>query len=190
MKLKIIILLLTLSSPYSSHAREIAGIDITESISFSDQSTKLKLNGAGIRSKFIFDIYIGSLYLVKEALTAKDVYNTLGEKRISMHFLYGEVSKEKLIDGWNSGFEKNLTEAELTKFKSQIKQFNQLFVTVRKGDVINIDFIPTTGTKITINHKIKGLVEGDDFFIALLKIWLGDEPADDDLKEAMLGKDI
>ncbi len=173
----------------SVHAQTIADIEIADTVSHSSQSTKLVLNGAGIRTKFIFDIYIGSLYLEKKQLQAKDVYNAPGEKRISMHFLYDEISKEKLVNGWNDGFENNLSKDELVKFKDQINKFNNLFVAVKKGDVINLNFIPTTGTHIVINGKSQGIVEGDNFFIALLKIWLGDEPADSDLKEAMLGSE-
>ena len=104
-----------------------------------------------------------------------------------MHFLYSEVSKEKLVGGWNDGFENNHTKDELKKLKAQINQFNSLFINVKKGDIININFIPTTGTSVVINGKTVGLVEGDNFFTALLKIWLGDDPADSDLKNAMLG---
>lgn len=176
---------LVLSS--SIQAKTVAGIEIPDTVSHSKQSTKLILNGAGIRTKFIFDIYIGSLYLEKQQRSAKDIYNAPGEKRISMHFLYDEVSKEKLVNGWNDGFENNHTDDELTKIKTQITQFNGLFITVKKDDVINLNFIPTTGTSVIINGKTMGLVKGDDFFISLLKIWLGEEPADDDLKEAMIG---
>ena len=97
------------------------------------------------------------------------------------------MSKEKLVNGWNDGFKNNNSNKELVKLKTQIDQFNNLFITVKKGDVINLDFIPTTGTSVVINGKTRGLVEGDDFFTTLLKIWLGEEPADSDLKEAMLG---
>ena len=188
-KIALLLLSLTAFSSFSLQAKEVAGINIPETISLSDQSTKLVLNGAGIRTKFIFDIYIGSLYLEKKAHTPEEIYKLHGEKRISMHFLYSEVEKEKLVKGWNEGFENNLSEKELEKFKSQINQFNKMFITVKKGDVVNLNFTPTTGTQVVINSKVKGLVEGDDFFVALLKIWLGDEPADSDLKEAMLGKD-
>ena len=189
MRLKYILLLLSISFPFSLQAKEVAGVDIAESISLSGQTTKLVLNGAGIRTKFIFDIYIGSLYLEKKQSSVSNVYKAPGNKRISMHFLYDEVSKEKLVDGWNDGFKNNLTANELTKFKAQIEQFNNSFITVKKGDVINLNFIPTTGTEIIINNKSVGLVEGDMFFAALLKIWLGDVPADSDLKKAMLGSD-
>jgi len=104
-----------------------------------------------------------------------------------MHFLYDEVSKDKLVNGWNDGFENNHTSEELLKLKTRIAQFNDLFITVKEGDVINLDFIPNKGTSVIINNKTMGLVKGDDFFVAVLKIWLGDEPADSDLKEGMLG---
>jgi len=174
--------------PLHTHAITIADITIPETVSHSEQSTKLTLNGAGIRSKFLFDIYVGSLYLEKKLHSAKDIYAAPGEKRVSLHFLYSEVSKEKLVDGWNDGFEDNHSKDELKKLKTQIDQFNSLFITVKKGDVINLNFIPTTGTSVVINGKTMGLVEGDNFFIALLKIWLGDDPADSGLKKAMLGK--
>ncbi len=189
MKSKLLLILLTLSAFYSLslQAKEIAGINIPDSTSISDQSTKLILNGAGIRTKFIFDIYIGSLYLEKKAHTAKEIYQLAGEKQISMHFLYKEVSKEKLTNGWTEGFENNLSEEQFKKIQPRLKQFNALFTTMKKGDVINMNLIPTTGTQVVINSKIMGVIEGDDFFTSLLKIWLGKEPADSDLKNAMLG---
>lgn len=184
----ILFLLISLLLPLSAHAKTIAGINIPESVSHSEQSTKLFLNGAGIRTKFIFDIYIGSLYLEKKQSTVKAIYTSPGEKRISMHFLYDEIKKEKLVSGWNEGFENNNTSEILEKYKNQINQFNNFFDDIKKGDVVNINFIPTTGTHVIINNKSKGLIEGDDFFVILLKIWLGEEPADSDLKEAMLGE--
>lgn len=173
----------------SVQAQTVADIEIADTVSHSSQSTKLVLNGAGIRTKFIFDIYIGSLYLKKKRRGASEnaIYKASGEKRISMHFLYDEISKEKLVNGWNDGFKNNLSDNELVKFKDKISQFNDLFIAVKKGDVINLNFIPTTGTRVVINGKSQGLIQGDEFFTALLKLWLGDEPADYDLKEAMLG---
>lgn len=188
MKHKILLLILLFISSLTLHAIEIADIKISDTVSFSDQSSKLVLNGAGIRTKFIFDIYIGSLYLKEKRVTADEIYKIHGEKRVSMHFLYDEVEKEKLTNGWTEGFKNNLSDKEYEKFKLRLTQFNSLFLSVKKGDVINLDFMPTTGTFVIINDKKMGLVPGDDFFVALLKVWLGQEPADDDLKEAMLGK--
>ncbi len=181
-------LLFSLFISFNIKAVTISGISIPDTVSHTDQSTKLILNGAGIRSKFFFDIYIGSLYLEKKHHTAQDIYNAHGEKRISMYFLSKKITKNKLVADWNDGFENNHSKAELLKLQSQIDQFNRLFIDVKKSDIINLNFIPTTGTFVIINEKTMGLVEGDNFFTALLKIWLGDDPLDSDLKKSMLSK--
>lgn len=182
-----ITLLLGFSISASVSAITIKNIEIPDVVSHSEQSTKLVLIGAGIRSKFIFDVYIGSLYLEKKQTSVKAIYAAGGEKRMSMHFLYSEVSKEKLISGWNDGFENNHSKDELKSLQKQINQFNNLFTDVKEGDVIDINFIPTTGTEVVINKTSQGVVEGDAFFIAILKIWLGEDPADSDLKNSILG---
>jgi len=166
-------------------AREIAGVNVAETLQ-SDDGTILHLNGAGIRTKFFFDIYIAELYMEHPTDTAEGVLGAAGQKRMIMHFLYKEVGKEKLIDGWNEGFKENSTEAEFTALQERITQFNNLFVTVKKNDVIVLDFNPVTGTKVTISGEEKGSVEGKDFNDALLKIWLGKEPISSGLKKDLL----
>lgn len=172
---------------FSLHAAIISDIEIPESISLGESSKNLILNGAGIRSKFIFDIYIGALYLEQKQSTSSAIYQQAGKKRIHMHFLYDEISKEKLTNSWNDGFKNNHNDDELEKLQPRINQFNALFTAVKKGDVINLAFQPEKGTAVIINGKTRGSVLGADFFVALLKIWLGEHPADSDLKQAMLG---
>lgn len=104
-----------------------------------------------------------------------------------MHMVYDEVEREKIIGGWNDGFEENNDDAQLEKLKARIATFNSYFPDLKKGDVLLYDFIPAKGTRVTINGEEKGIIEGDDFYAALLDIWLGEEPADDDLKDALLG---
>lgn len=164
-------------------ALEIAGVQIPETI-----NNDLTLNGAGIRSKFFFKIYIAELYLEHPAKTAEKVLNTAGRKRMTMHILYDEVTKENLVEGWNEGFGSNLGDEELKQLAPAIMQFNDFFVTVHKGDEIIFDYVPNTGTIVTIAGTEKGVIEGAAFNSALLSIWLGKEPVGDDLRDALLGK--
>jgi len=166
-------------------AREIAGVNVAETLQ-SDDGTILHLNGAGIRTKFFFDIYIAELYMENPDSSAEGVLGAAGQKRMIMHFLYKEVGKEKLTDGWDEGFKENSTEAEFAVLQERITQFNSLFVTVKKNDVIVLDFNPETGTRVTISGEEKGSVEGKDFNEALLKIWLGKEPISSGLKKELL----
>jgi hypothetical protein len=55
--------------------------------------------------------------------------------------------------------------------------------------VVHLDWLPESGTRLTFNGVAKGSdIPGEDFYRALLKIWIGDKPAQDDLKEHLLGK--
>lgn len=166
-------------------AREIAGVDVPETVSINN--TGLVLNGAGVRKKFFIKIYVGALYLTAKRTTVEQILSDPGAKRIVMSFLYKEVGYEKLVEGWNEGFENNNTAGEIKVLKDRINQFNALFVTVHKGDIVQLDYLPDQGTQVWIKGKLKGTVVGEDFSRALLKIWLGTEPADAGLKEAMLG---
>lgn len=172
-------------SVQAAAAREIAGVVVPESVAIDNKM--LVLNGAGIRKKFIIKVYVGSLYLTAKRSTVNQILDDPGAKRIAMDFLYKEVSAEKLVEGWNDGFTGNNSSEELAPLQARIKQFNSLFSTVRKGDQIRLDYLPGEGTQVWINDTMKGSVEGEDFSRALLKIWLGPEPPDANLKEAMLG---
>ena len=168
----------------SLQAREVAGVPLAEEIELGGQ--KLVLNGAGIRTKFVFDIYVGALYLKEKTKQGKQALLLAGPKRVQMHFLYDEVEQRKLTDGWTEGFENNLAAAELASLKGRLEDFNKLFITVKKGDEILLDYTPEQGTQVTINKQVRGTIPGEDFSRALLSVWLGDDPADSGLKTAML----
>jgi hypothetical protein len=102
-------------------------------------------------------------------------------------FLYKEVGKEKITDAWTDGLADNLTVAEMKALKSRLDKFNTLFRTMHEGEVIQISYLPGTGTEVRINGEWRGNVEGDDFFHSLLTIWLGAHPVSNSLKQDMLG---
>ncbi len=171
----------------SVQATEIAGIKLVDSVQLEGEAKALMLNGAGVREKFFFDIYVGALYLPSKSQSVSEILAMAGPKRVSMHFLYKEVEKEKLITSWNEGFENNQPADALAKFNDRLTIFNAMFETVHAGDAILLDYIPGTGTSVTINAIRKGVIPGKDFNQALLAVWLGSKPADDDLKQGMLG---
>ena len=168
-------------------AREIEGVDIQDSYQLPGSDATLQLNGAGIREKFFMDIYIGALYLPATTPDVNAILNGKGAASVLMHFLHSEVSKQKIINGWKDGLEDNLAEDQMAALRPRLDKFNSLFHTVRKGDVIRIDYLPESGTNVRINGEWRGVVEGNDFFRALLRIWLGDNPVSTSLKQAMLG---
>lgn len=168
-------------------ARELAGVDIAQQVTISGLEKPLQLNGAGIRYKFFFKVYIGALYLSKVQSNAQEILTGDIPNRIMMHFIYDEVSKEKLVNAWREGFENNMEKAELDTLKDRLEKFNNMFSTVHAGDVVLLDYLPGKGTSVSIKGAEKGVIEGADFNRALLSVWLGEDPVTEDLKEAMLG---
>ena len=178
--------MLVIFSVLEATALEIAGVDVPQSVIVENKA--LVLNGAGIRKKFFFKIYVGALYLPAKLNKVDAILAETGPKRITMHFLYKEVSAEDLVKGWNEGFSGNNSAAQVKSLQARIDQFNKLFRTVKEGDVIRLDYLPEKGTQVYINDQQMGMVEGFDFNQAVLKIWLGKKPADDGVKKAWLGK--
>ena len=169
-------------------AVEIADVNIAEEI-VVDDATSLVLNGAGIRSKFFFDIYIAQLYLEKPQHDSSLIIQDEGSKRIVMHFLYDGVGQDKIIEGWNDGFSANLDDESLAKLQSLIETFNAMFTEeMKSGDIVIFDYLPGEGTRVTIKDEVKGVIAGKDFSDALLSIWLGEEPVGSGLKNDLLGK--
>ncbi len=168
-------------------AVEFGGLDFPDRAKLQGSPIEMQLNGIGYRSKFFFKIYIGALYTPEKSSSPQVIREMHGPKRILMHFLFEEVERQKLVDGWDEGFANNNDEETLKTLSARIKQFNDYFPTLREGDEVMLDYVPRTGTRVVIKGNELGVIKGEDFFIALLNIWLGDEPADEGLKEAMLG---
>ena len=167
------------------YAVEIAGVMVNDTLQTED-GTLLQLNGAGVRSKFFMDIYIAELYLEKPSAKAAEVIAAPGRKRVTLHFLHSEVTRDKLVEAWNEGFKENSGPGELAKLQERIDQFNAMFGDVKKDDVIVLDFSPATGTVVTLKGQKKGAITGKDFNDALLRIWLGEKPISSGLKEKLL----
>ena len=167
-------------------AMELAGVAIEEKI-VNDEGTTLVLNGAGIRKKLFFKIYIAELYLEKRQEVAKDAIADEGSKRVVMHFLYEKVGKDKIVEGWNDGFVNNNESEMLNALQSRIDLFNKMFQEdMVEGDKVFFDYIPGKGTSVNIKGSIKGTIVGKDFNDALLSIWLGGNPVSSDLRQDLL----
>ena len=182
------ILLFSLLATSTASADQFAGIEIPDSVTLADGGPSLTLNGAGIRKKFFLDIYIGALYLPNKTADAASILEDTGPASVRMHFLHKEVSRDKITAGWTDGLTANHTAQEIATLQPQLEAFNALFETAHKGDVIRIDHLPGTGTRVLVNGILKGTVAGENFYRSLLRIWLGAHPVSKALKQGMLGK--
>ncbi|MBC3936000.1 chalcone isomerase family protein [Undibacterium sp. CY7W] len=172
-----------------AQATEVAGVKLEDNIQLAN--TDLKLNGAGIRYKAIFKVYVAGLYLKEKKTTVPDVLAAPGPRRVTIVMLR-DLSNEDFGRGFMQGIQQNTDKAEKAKLTAQFLRFGELFASVpelKKGDVMTNDWIPGVGTVLTLNGKKLGEPYPDlAFYNALLRIWLGDSPVDKGLKKAMLAE--
>ena len=169
-------------------AKNLAGVEIAQQAKMANSDQPLQLNGAGIRTKFFVDVYIAALYLPKPESDASKIIKGKTPKRMLMHFVYSKgVGKDKLNDGWQSGFEDNSSKQEMKALQARLDKFKTLFHDMQAGDVILLDFKPSVGVEVRVNDKLMGTIDGDDFSSALLEVWLGDDPVTGSLKKDLLG---
>ena len=155
------------------------------------RGSKLVLNGAGIRYKAVFKVYAAGLYLGKKAATPEEVLAAPGAKRMVITMMR-EIDSNELGKLFTRGVQDNAPKTEMSKLVPGLIKMGEIFSNQKRlmtGDVFMIDWVPGTGTIITV----KGVPQGEpfkepEFFNALMRIWLGPEPADWKLKDALLGK--
>ena len=150
----------------------------------------VQLNGAGVRYKAVFKVYTAGLYLEKKASTPQEVASQRGPKRLSITMLR-EIDSTELGKLFSRGMEDNMDRAAFSRIVPGVLRMSQIFSDHKKlqaGDQFMIDWIPGTGTVITVKGKVQGEpFKEPEFFNALLGIWLGHLPADFKLKDALLG---
>jgi Chalcone isomerase-like len=168
--------------------QDVGGVQVENSVSLSGNT--LQLNGAGVRFKAVFKVYTAALYLGKRVGTPEAVFSAPGPKRLLLTMLR-EMDANDLGRLFARGVESNVPSLEVNKSLMSLVRMGQIFSDarlVKAGDVIQMDWVPGTGTVISI----RGVVQGEpfkepEFYNALLRIWLGKAPADAKLKDALLG---
>ena len=169
----------------SLQAQEISGVQLDDSINIENQT--LLLNGAGVRSKFFIDLYVGSLY-VPQAIDSAKAALEAPSAAVRLNITSGMITADKMKDAINEGFD-DATEGNTAAIAAKIEQFMGLFsAEIVEGDQFTLLADKATGVTAYKNGQVQATIAGEDFRQAVLKIWLGSEPAQDSLKEAMLGK--
>jgi len=169
-------------------------ITIEEGVKFEPGATvgdqTLVLNGAGLRTRAFFKVYAAGLYVPQKSGDAATLLGQTGARRISIGMLR-DVDAITFAGSLLDGLKSNHSEEQLAALKTQIEQLQATLKSIgetKKGDAIQLDWIPDTGTRIVVNGQPRGEpIAGAAFFGALLRVWLGDKPADTSLKKALLG---
>jgi len=187
--MRIAMCLLCVLAAQAAAAVEIAGVKLEDKVKLG--ANELVLNGAGVRTKIVFKVYVGALYLPARGASTEDVLGQKGAKRVSMTLLR-DLTAQQLVDALNEGIRANQSPAELAKLDERMRQLEATMRAIgaaKQGSIVTLDFLPESGTRVTVDGAEKGKpIAGEDFYNALLRIWLGDDPVDASLKKAMLGQ--
>ncbi|BAL94824.1 chalcone isomerase family protein [Rubrivivax gelatinosus] len=154
-------------------------------------NAELVLNGVGTRSVAWLDGYAAALYLSKRANTPDQVVATPGAKRLQLRMLQTAPAKE-FVKAIDKGFRRNTPAAQqpaLAQRQAALDAQVMAAKQVKKGDVVNLDYLPGRGLVFSMNGKPGGAdLPGEDLYAAVLRIFLGDRPVDERLKAGLLGQ--
>lgn len=168
-------------------ATEVAGVKLEDTITVA--GTKLQLNGAGIRYKGPFKVYVGDLYTTKKVHSLEELIAAPGPKRLNMTFLR-EVNSTDFGKLLTRGIEDNTSKTEMSKIVPGMIKMGEIFAAnkaFQPGDTSALEWDPAKGLTIWAKGKIQAEPFQDPaFFRALMSIWFGGTPADWKLKDAML----
>jgi Chalcone isomerase-like len=168
---------------------DAAGVKFEDTI--DQRGNKLVLNGAGVRYKAVFKVYSAGLYLPKKTSSPEEALSMSGSKRISITMLR-DIDSNELGKLFTRGVEDNAPKTEMSKLIPGLLRMSQVFTDQKKlftGDSFTFEWIPGTGGVLTVKGKPQGEpFKEQEFFTALLRIWLGPVPADYKLKDALMAK--
>jgi hypothetical protein len=170
-------------------AAEVAGIKLDERTRLG--TCELVLNGAGLRRKAFFRIYVAGLYLTEKRTTPADVLALAGPKRARITLMRNLPASELAV-ALRDGIRENSSPEQQRAVRVRVDLLSanlEAMRKFRKGDVITVDWLPDVGTLVGLNGEVKGNpIPGYDVYCALLRVWLGDRPSSASLKKALLGQ--
>ncbi len=150
----------------------------------------LQLNGVGVRAVAWLKGYVAGLYLTRKCSTAAEVIAAPGPKRLQLHMLQN-VAAQEFVKAFERGIKRHSSDSELAALQQRLEGFEQVMRAaghVKRGDVIDLDFVPATGTTMAINGRLLGAaIIGADFHAALMQVFVGDKVTDPELRAGLLG---
>jgi hypothetical protein len=164
-------------------AGEVAGVKMPETTTAEGKT--LRLNGMGLRTKVIFKVYVAGLYLETPSKDAAAVISSDQVKSMRLAILRS-LKGSQVTEAIEEGFEKN-SKPQMAALKARLTKLGSLIPNVETGADILLTYVPGKGTVVTVKGAEKGVIEGKDFADALLAVWLGSNPVQEDLKKELLG---
>ena len=180
---------IALTCAISAQAADIGGVKVEDTATVAGKT--LVLNGGGMRQIFVVKVYAAALYLSEKKTSAADVQALTTPKRVALH-IQREVNSDEFGQLFITSMNKNSSKEEKAKVINQTGKVGEMFASlppVKKGDIVTLDGVPGSGTVSTLNGKQIGETLPDvAFYNAVLRIWIGENPVQSDVKRGLLGE--
>jgi hypothetical protein len=168
--------------PLRAEAKEVGGVNFPPTVQAGGKT--LQLNGAGVRTRFFLKVYAIGLYLEQPSTDAKAILAADQVRRAELRMLRS-VSASEMAEAIGEAFTANAGSAG-PQLQARLDRFKAMFPAATSGEVITLTYIPGTGTVVGAGGKDLGTIEGKDFADVLFSSWIGANPVDDSLKQALL----
>lgn len=185
--MQVVMFAATLVAANAAMALDVAGVKVEERIQASGR--ELVLNGAGIRTKLFFKVYVAALYAEKPSKEAAALIAGPAPRRIVLSMLR-ELDADTFYGALEEGLRNNTTDAERMALKPSLDALAAMMRSIGKvvpGDTVTLDFSPD-GLSIAHNGAPRGKIADERIGPPVLQVWLGEKPADEALKQALLGR--
>jgi chalcone isomerase-like protein len=173
----------------AAHGAELEGVQLDDRVHVDGHA--LQLNGMALRTWFLVRLYVAGLYLPQKATRADVAINSDGPKRIVL-VMMRDATADQFCEFIEGGIHANNDEADLKRVRAQTESLYSKIRAIgeaRAGTRIVLDYASSAGaTTLIVDGAPQGEpMHGAEFFRALLRIWLGERPAQPELKRMLLG---
>lgn len=160
--------------------------------SIAVQDSALVLNGSGTRYRAVFKVYDMALYTPRRVGSTEELLALSGPKRlqfVALRELPGTDLGRLFVKGMADNSPKDLVQKHTLSSMRLIEVFSGRNK-MAPGETFAMEFVPGKGTTFFIMGQPQGAPVGDaEFFNMVLRIWVGPQPADAALRDALLGRE-
>lgn len=146
--------------------------------------TTLVLHGTAVlKAALFFDVYAAALYLGEGVPAARALDDV--PRRLEIHYLHN-TPKTKMIHTAEKTLAHTLKPEELAAVQDRVAALHAAYADGPKGGCATLTYLPGRGTEFALNGKTRAVIDGADFAAAYFKVWLGEHPSSDSVKEQLL----
>ncbi|SFC30584.1 Chalcone isomerase-like [Marinospirillum celere] len=161
---------------------EIEGVYFDRQV---DTEPRLELQGYGLlRYRLIIKAYVAAYYQseLDAPLTDMNV-----SRKLEIEYFHA-IKAEDFARVTRDGVKQNTDSVTYAAIEENLEEFLALYQSVEPGDRYALTWLPETGISLLLNGESLGSFDNAQLAQALFAIWIGDNPGDRRLKNALLGQ--